>query len=163
MYSYYKYIDTDGEITLYEVDQEYYCLRSIFVNSSECINTNLSIKQTNFFLPEGNFSESLDILTPIKKEEFLNFWDQSISKYLKRWNELKNKFKIGEMIETEIVCFYPQGVIVQYDEEFFGFVDYNDCKSVLGASNMYPQQKFKLFVENFDDDNLWVNFSIKSV
>ncbi|WP_228129365.1 hypothetical protein [Acinetobacter modestus] len=103
------------------------------------------------------------MLTPIKKEEFLNFWDQSISKYLKRWNELKNKFKIGEMIETEIVCFYPQGVIVQYDEEFFGFVDYNDCKSVLGASNMYPQQKIKLFVENFDDDNLWVNFSIKSV
>ena len=65
--------------------------------------------------------------------------------------------------ETEIVCFYPQGVIVQYNEEFFGFVDYNDCKSVLGASNMYPQQKIKLFVENFDDDNLWVNFSIKSV
>ena len=25
MYSYYKYIDTDGEITLYEFDQEYYC------------------------------------------------------------------------------------------------------------------------------------------
>jgi len=150
LYSYYKYIDTDGEITLYEFDQEYYCLRSIFVNSSECINTNLSIEQTNFFLPEDNFSESLDMLTPIKKEEFLNFWDQSISKYLKRWNELKNKFKIGEMIETEIVCFYP-------------LVDYNDCKSVLGASNMYPQQKIKLFVENFDDDNLWVNFSIKSV
>jgi hypothetical protein len=51
------------------------------------------------------------------------------------------------MIETEIVCFYPQGVIVQYNEEFFGFVDYNDCKSVLGASNMYPQQKIKLLLK----------------
>ena len=82
MYSYYKYIDTDGEITLYEFDQEYYCLRSIFVNSSECINTNLSIEQTNFFLPEGNFSESLDMLTPIKKEEFLKDYHLLTNKML---------------------------------------------------------------------------------
>ncbi|SUU24343.1 Uncharacterised protein [Acinetobacter haemolyticus] len=27
---------------------------------------------------------------------------------------------------------------------------------------MYPQQKINLYVQNFDDDNLWINFSVNT-
>lgn len=161
LYSYYKYIDTEAEeIVLYELDLEYYCLRSILVTASLSINTNLNIEQAHFFLPEVSFSDVLDEIIPIEKDEFLNFWNQSISKYLSDWNELKNKFKIGQSIETEIVCFYPQEVIVQYGERFYVLASYKDCESCLGSKNMYPQQKIRLCVESFDHENLWINFSI---
>lgn len=110
MYPYYKYIDTEAEeVVLYELDQEYYCRRSILVKASLSINTNLNIEQTSFFLPEGSFFEVLDEIIPIEKDEFLNFWNQSIFKYLSDWNELKNKFKIGQNIETEIVFLSSRG------------------------------------------------------
>lgn len=58
------------------------------------------------------------------------------------------------------MCFYPQGVIVQYGERFYGLANYKDCESHLGLKNMYPQQKIRLYVESFDNENLWINFSI---
>ena len=103
---------------IYELDQKYYCLRSILVTTSLNINTSLNIGQAHFFLPERSFSDILDKIISIEKSEFLNFWNQSISKHLSDWNKLKSKFNIGQNIETEIVCFYPQGVIVQYHEKF---------------------------------------------
>ena len=161
LYSYYKYIDTETEENvLYELDQEYYCLRSILVTTSLSINTSLSIEQADFFLPEGPFSDILDDMIPIGKSEFLSYWNQSIVKHLSDWNELKSKFNIGQHIETEIVCFYPQGVIVQYNENFYGLANYKDCESLLGSKHMYPQQKIRLYVDSFDNENLWINFSI---
>ena len=130
------------------------------ITTSLSVNTSLSIEQAHFFLPEGNFSDILDKIISIEKSEFLNFWNQSISKHLSAWNKLKKKFNIGQHIETEIVCFYPQGVIVQYHEKFYGLANYKDCESLLGSNNMYPKQKIRLYIENFDNENLWINFSI---
>ncbi|MBP2546842.1 hypothetical protein [Acinetobacter guillouiae] len=79
------------------------------MTTSLSINTNLNIEQAHFFLPEGSFSDVLDEIIPIEKGEFLNFWNQSISNYLSDWNELKNKFKIGQSIETEIVFLPSRG------------------------------------------------------
>ena len=91
LYSYYKYIDTETEENvLYELDQEYYCLRSILVTTSLNINTSLSIEQADFFLPEGPFSDILDDMIPIGKSEFLSYWNQSIVKHLSDWNKLKS-------------------------------------------------------------------------
>lgn len=162
MHSYYKYTDTDGTIVLYELDQEYYCIRAICVTSSIILNTAFINETSSFFLPEGSFSEQLKELSVTTKDEFLNFWSISTSQYLDAWNHLKTKFQINQCIDSEIVCFYPQGVIVQYSEIFFGLVNYKDCEFILGSENIYPQQKIKLYVQNFDDENLWINFSINA-
>ena len=103
---------------LYELDQKYYCLRSILVTTSLNINTSLNIGQAHFFLPERSFSDILDKIISIEKSEFLNFWNQSISKHLSAWNKLKKKFNIGQHIETEIVCFYRQGGLFNITKNF---------------------------------------------
>ncbi|USA47289.1 hypothetical protein NDN11_03970 [Acinetobacter sp. C26M] len=162
MYSYYKYTDIDASTILYELDQIHYCLRAIYITPSIILNTAFINEQSNFFLPEGCFEEHLEELSLITKEEFLSFWSISTSQYLDAWNRLKTKFQINQCIDSEIVCFYPQGVIVQYSEIFFGLVNYKDCEFILGSENMYPQQKIKLYVQNFDDQNLWINFSINA-
>ncbi|MEB6480823.1 hypothetical protein [Acinetobacter vivianii] len=160
MYSYYKNTDRNGAIDLYELDQEYYCLRAICITSTIILNSAVIDEQSNLFLPEGSFSENLEQLSVTTKEEFLNFWHKSTSRHLDAWNSLKCKLHINQSIDTEIVCFYPQGVIVKYNEIFLGLVNYKDCESILGSENMYPQQKINLYVQNFDDENLWINFSI---
>lgn len=160
MYSYYKYTDIDKTIILYELDQEHYCLRAICSTSSIILNTAFINEQSNFFLPEGSVEEHLEELSLITKEEFLSFWNKSISQHIDAWDSLKSKIHINQNIDTEIVCFYPQGVIVKYGEIFWGLVNYKDCESILGTDNIYPQQKIKLYVQNFDDENLWVNFSV---
>ncbi|WP_335984829.1 hypothetical protein [Acinetobacter haemolyticus] len=160
--TYYKNTDIDGTIVLYELDQEYYCLRAVCITSSIILNTSFINEQSNFFLPEGSFSENLEELSVSTKEEFLNFWNKSTSQYLNAWNELKTKFQINQNVDSEIVCFYPQGVIVKFNEIFFGLVNYKDCEFILGSTNMYPQQKINLYVQNFDDDNLWISFSVNT-
>ena len=50
--------------------------------------------------------------------------------------------------------------IVQYHEKFYGLANYKDCESLLSSNSMYPQQKIRLYIENFDNENLWINFSI---
>lgn len=37
--TYYKNTDIDGTIVLYELDQEYYCLRAVCITSSIILNT----------------------------------------------------------------------------------------------------------------------------
>lgn len=83
MYSYYKNTDRDGVIVLYELDQEYYCLRAICITSTIILNSAVIDEQSNFFLPEGSFSENLEQLSVTTKEEFLNFWYKSTFQYLK--------------------------------------------------------------------------------
>lgn len=161
MYSYYKNTDEDDVMVLYELDQEYYCLRAICVTPSVILNSAVIDEQSNFFLPEGSFSENLEQLSVTTKEDFLNFWHKSTFQYLEAWNRLKTRFQINQCIDSEIVCFYPQGVIVKFGESFYGLANYKDCESILGTDHIYPQQKIKLYVQNFDDKNLWINFSVK--
>lgn len=62
-------------------------------------------------------------------------------------DELTNKFYIGQNIETEILCFYPQRVIVKYGKGFHSLANEKDCESHLGSKNMYTQQKTRLYIE----------------
>lgn len=149
-----------GNIYLYELDDDLYCLRAIFITTTDIFNTNLSIEQSQFFLPEGSFEDRLEHLLIISKEEFQCYWKLSISSHISRWNSLKAKLNIGQKMNTQIVCFYPQGVIVNFKEDFYGLANYEDCLSILGSKHMYPHQHIELFIDHFDDENLWVNFII---
>lgn len=152
-------ISETGELALFELDDTFYCLRAIYVKQPFIFNTNLTVEHASYFLPEGCFADALDEIEQISKDKFLYYWHLSISPHLKDWQKLKEKFKIGQFIKTYIVCFYPQGVIVQFGEKFYGLANDHECLCVLGAQKMYSNTTIELCIDKFDDENLWVIFS----
>lgn len=160
MNTYYSYYDAEENITtFYELDEELYCLRTTFKTLTDVFNSNSPLTPSHLFLPEGSFSDCIEKFIQITKEEFLNIWKQANNKYLSLWEKLKNSYQINQKIETTIVYFPQQEVIVQFGENFYGLANYNDCLSILNADRMYPNNLISLYIESFDDDNLWVNFS----
>ncbi|WP_228255401.1 hypothetical protein [Acinetobacter wuhouensis] len=163
MKTYYYYYDKEEDITTFcELDEELYCLRATFQTANGIFSTNSPLTPAHLFLPESSFLDFIDELSPISQEQFKDKWNISNKKYLIHWENLKNKYQINQSIKTSISFFPPLGVIVQFGEIFYGLVNYNDCKAILGENQMYPHQQIQLYIEHFDDDNLWIKFSTKS-
>lgn len=155
---YYLY---DPEFDLYpsylELDEEYYATRQVAEIQGEWQNTSL-VFTDNFFLPEGSWRENLENLTEeVSAEIFEKFWEKSFEKHLQDWEKLKSQLKIGQKIKGEIVVFYPQGVILDLGEKFYGIANYQQCKNALGAKKMYPKTAASLEIIGFDEVNKWVS------
>ncbi len=158
MNKYFKYNNEFESDALYYValDEDLYCLQAIYETKEKLINTSLSVNDPGFFLPEGSFKDAIEHITAIEEAEFTNKWNQSIAPYLKTWHILKQERSIGEQISAEIICSYPQGIILNIGQSFLGIADYNACKNVWGVDQIYPKNIFSLNIIGFDDVNMWV-------
>lgn len=160
MKKYYKYIDEENVICFLELDEELYCERSIYNIGEKFVSTNLTIEDEKYFLPEGSFIDSLEHLTESTEREFKDNWNKVILPYLDSWSKLKSELVIGHRINAEIICFYPQGIILEIGQAFYAIANYNDCEKHFGTDKMYPHKKIDLTIEEFDNDNLWVKLKI---
>ena len=156
MKKYYRYTDDENVTCFLELDEELYCERAIYDIGGKLVSTNLTVEDEKYFLPEGSFKDSLEHLTETTQKEFIKNWDKVISPYLDSWEKLKSKLVIGQRINTEIVCFYPQGIILEIGKAFYAIANYKDCEKQFGKDNMYPHKKIDLTIEEFDNDNLWI-------
>jgi len=161
MNRYFKYAD-EGVICYVELDEALYCLRAVYQVGEEFINTNLQAAHETYFLPEGSFGDSIDSITEIEKATFDDVWNRSVQPYLAGWNELRSRIKTGDKIPGKIICFYPQGVVLNIEQRFYGVADYDECKGYLGAEKMYPGQHVELVLEGYDDVNMWVKLKVGS-
>lgn len=57
------------------------------------------------------------------------------------------------------MCFYPQGIILDYGEKFFSIDPYDFCEKHFGKSQMYSQNTLKLRIKGFDEVHFWVKLS----
>ncbi len=158
---YYKYIDSEAEeerIVYNEFDNEYYCLRAVYEENEKLASTSFVDEAYQHILPEGSMSDCIDMLgDEIDSTEFEEKWEQALSPYQKEWNAIKDKYTVGQSITATISCFYPQGIILNIDDEkFHGVADYEKSKTHFGNDKMYPQQPLEMNVEGFDDKNMWV-------
>ncbi len=143
-----------------ELDEQYYCLRKITDVAGNLINTSVQIND-KFGLPEGSYADCLEYLTDeINQEAFEEIWQKSTQKYQKKWEELKSKLKIGQPILAKIICFYPQGIILDIGLKFYGIADYKACRAFFKSEKMYPQQILNLQVSGFDNVNMWVTMEL---
>lgn len=76
------------------------------------------------------------------------------------WQHLKNTLKINTIITARIVCFYPQGVMLDIGQGFYGVADYQACKDKLGADKLYPHHTLDVAVRAFMDEYLWVKVAV---
>lgn len=160
MKEYYKYIDEENVICFLELDEDFYCERAIYDISGIFISTNLRIEDEKYFLPEGSCIDSLEYFTKSTQIEFIDNWNKAISPSLDSWRKLKSELIIGDKINAEIICFYPQGIILEIGKPFYAIANTNECKKRFGTQEMYPNKKFELTIDEFDDANLWVKLKI---
>lgn len=160
------YLLNDPEFDKYpryiELDQAYYCLREIVDFGGECKNTSLYIED-EFFISEGSWEECLGDIEDyqISKEVFEEKWQLSLKNHLAKWHSLKARLAIGQFIKAKIVVFYPQGIILDMGECFYGIADYELCKENFGLEKIKIHQLLDLKVVGFDEVNLWVRVEPK--
>ncbi|MDI9341887.1 MAG: hypothetical protein QM534_15050 [Sediminibacterium sp.] len=152
----YCYSDEEQVTCFLELDKGFYCERALYDVGGKYINTNLIIEHDNYFLPEGSFCDSLGHLTVISQTDFMDVWNKMVSPYLDYWDKLKLELIIGQKIKGEIICFYPQGVILDIGKTFHAIANYDECEKRLGKKCMYPGNKIELSIDEFDNDNLWI-------
>jgi len=153
MEQYFKYTDEEGVQCFLELDEEFYCERTVYKTENELINTYLTIEHQLYFLPEGNMKESLEFMNASSKTEFENHWEESMNGTESDWKKIKRKYQIGDLIKSKILCFYPQGIILNFGEPFNALSNYEACKTVFGKDKMYPNQELDLKISAFDNIN----------
>ncbi|BDD05531.1 hypothetical protein [Aureibacter tunicatorum] len=150
---YYKFIDENKTECFLEMDSEFYCERAIFKTQDLLVNTYLTIEKKSCFLPEGCLKECLKFMNPSSIAEFDTLWNESMKASESDWNKLKKKYKIGDVVDSKILCFYPQGVISNFGEGFNALSDYESCKEKFGDEHMSLGYIMKLIIAEFDDTN----------
>lgn len=153
MKSYFKYTDENKIECFFELDDELYCERAIYKTENKLINTYLTIEQEPYFLPEGSLKEGLEFMNSGSKEEFDILWKESMMESESDWDQLKIKYKIGEKVKSQILCFYPTGIISNFGEKFNAISDYKTCRKKFGKERMYPNNKMELIISQFNDIN----------
>jgi hypothetical protein len=153
MKNYFKYTDENKTECFFELDNEFYCERAIYKAENELVNTYLTIEQDPYFLPEGSFKDVLELMDSISKVEFDILWKESTVESESDWNELKKKYKIGKNVKTQILCFYPTGIISNFGEDFNAISDFKDCEEKFGKEKMYPNNEMELVISEYDDIN----------
>ena len=159
---YYKLYDVEYDVypKYVEFDEEYYCLRQITQVGNALINTSIDV-ESEFGLPEGSFNNCLEFLTTeISKHTFEELWEISKKPYLSKWETLKKELSIGQSLQGQIVCFYPQGILLDIGKKFYAIANYDDCKAFFGTKKLYPKEVLLLQVGGFDNLNMWVELKI---
>ncbi len=156
---YYKFSFEDTNYFL-ELDCDNYCVRAIFQKNNVLYNTYLFVNNDEFSLPEGNLFDSLEYFDNFTEKEFEILWKKSVKDYENKWESLKKKFHIGDIVQSKILCFYPQGIISNFGAFFNALSDYNACKEKFGKENMYPNNELELKISEFDDKNKIVKLQI---
>jgi hypothetical protein len=155
---YYKYIDKEVNINriMYgEYDNEYYCIRAIFEKNSKLVTTNFI--DNEYFLPEGSFCDYKNNLgEEITEIEFYKLWEMALKPFENKWNELKNKYKIGNNIKANINCIYPQGIILDIGEIFYGVGNYKECEMKYTSKYLYPKNEMNMKIIDFDEKDMWI-------
>ena len=158
MNSYYKYFDEELNRQCYfELDRELYCLRAVFEQHGLRFSTNFIYKDFQYQLPEGRYEEYLEEMTKISYQQFHDEWHQSLSPYYDDWVSLKSQLEVGNQIKGTIICFYPQGVIIGFQNKFHGISSYDRCKEKVGEDHMYPNESLDFKITGFDDENMWID------
>ncbi len=153
MKRYFNYTDANNTECYLELDEACYCLRAIYKTNNRLFNTYLDVEHELYILPEGSLKDSLQFMTPSSKTEFDALWSESMLPYESAWNKLKMKYKVGDIVNARILCFYPQGIISNFGEDFNALSDYKACEAKFGKEKMYPHHEIELYISGFDDFN----------
>jgi ribosomal protein S1 len=62
----------------------------------------------------------------------------------------------GDKIKGKINCIYPQGIILDICEIFYGIANYEECKIKYTSKYLYPKNEMNFKIIEFDEKDMWV-------
>lgn len=162
MKHYFKYIDEDKVACFLELNAEFFCERAIYKTKNSIINTYLNIENEVYCLPEGNLKESRGFMDTSTEFQFKSIWEKSMSAFESDWNNLKVAYKIGDIVKSKILCFYPQGIVSNFGAVFNALSDYEPCATKFGKEKMYPNNELELRISDFDNTNRLIKLEVNN-
>lgn len=159
---YYKYSDDETYEYAFqcfaELDDDYYCLRTVYHTPEGLINSFTNGVEHLHGLPEGSWEDILDDNEPSNAQEFEQIWTQSLLPFEKDWQVLKNNYQLNQKVTLKIVCFYPQGILLKFDnplfdKKFYALAHHQQSLKKIGKEKMYPNNQLELMIQDFDDVN----------
>jgi hypothetical protein len=152
-----EYSPLGGGVTYIETLGGTDAIRQITVFKGEYHASNMWSSLYGFNLADQPVEyESIGEVTEITKKEFNAIWKEYISHHVEDWIEAKSLFSIGDVVEGLIKIFFPQGVIVQLQSNFWGIADYDACLESTSIENMQTKHRISGIVSGYDDENLWI-------
>ncbi|MDP4144336.1 MAG: hypothetical protein Q8936_07625 [Bacillota bacterium] len=157
---YYKYQDSLSDIYGYiflEVEDGY-AIRQIFKSSMGFIASNRKDEEYDFLLSEGylDFSGFESNVIKINPSKFNSVWLEYKKELLNEWEETKNKFRINQEIMGTIEVFYPQGILINLENNIVAIADYEECKNSTIPERLYPNHTIRAVIKGYDEENLWL-------
>jgi hypothetical protein len=157
---YYKYDDEyspiDGGATYIETD-EGIAYRQITVNGEKYVMSNINYPEWGMMLAEGKIDyTAIDELQEISQKEFDDIWNAHLIDHQTQWNDTKERYTRGRQVTGYIQLFYPQGIIVNFDEHSLGVADYAECSATAKPEWMYPGYRVTAIVSDYDELNHWI-------
>jgi hypothetical protein len=149
-------------ITYLETDETGWARRQITFNGKEYLASNVNYPHYGMVLADQPLSdEDLASLEPaemewVSREEFLTIWNAHLAERKSIWEAAKVTYPIGKKVWGHLLIFYPQGVIVDLENDVLGLADYKACKASTTPENMYPRHIVTAVVSGYDDENQWV-------
>jgi len=119
--------------------------------------SNITFQEWGLWLAEGEFEyDPLDEVKEISKDEFESVWNLHLNYHKTQWDNIKRKYKIGSSIMGYIQVFYPQGVIINLEEQTLGIANYDKCRTTAKPEWMYPGFRVTAIVDGYDEVNHWL-------
>lgn len=149
-------------ITYLETDENGGVWRQITFNGKEYLASNIKYPPWGMVLADQPLSdEDLASLEPaemvgVSREEFLTIWNAHLAERKSIWEASKVTYPIAKKVRGHLLIFYPQGVIVDLENDVLGLADYDACKAATTPENMYPRHIIMAVVSGYDEENQWV-------
>lgn len=152
----YLLLEEDNVEYWIETDEKGCALRQIIID-----NDDIQISCKSDCLAEGIISpdEFDGDIKKISNKNFEEKWNSILLGYQEKWGIQKNKYYLGKEIVAQIKYFYPQGIILQIDENTQGICKYDECKKYIGDLSLYPGYIIKGNIVGYDDTNMWLIIS----
>ncbi|WMT38895.1 hypothetical protein RE628_15240 [Paenibacillus sp. D2_2] len=150
-----KYIKAQGieeqEYYYFEVDAEMIAYRQITVMNGRYM---ISIAP-DFFLAEKEI-ELFEGDEEISHEQFNEIWNKAIAPYRTDWEQVKQDYVRGTVVNGSMMMFYPQGVIIQLSETAYAIADTSMLSAQTKPELMYPGYQVQGTVTGYDNNNFWL-------
>jgi hypothetical protein len=102
-------------------------------------------------------------VTEIPEQEFEAVWDAVLATHDTVWRRSQMRYPIGRPVQGALLIFYPQGVVIQLDQETVGIADYAACRASTAPENMYPRHKVSATVAGYDERQHWIKLDLPQV
>lgn len=141
----------EGECYYFEVDQDGTAYRQVTVLGDQVL---VSIAP-HFHVAESAV-EWYEGDQEISAESFNEVWTRAVEPYKDAWQRSKAHYAIGVQVQGIIRMFYPQGVIIQLDEECYAVANDASLRKQTNPAHMYPGFVIEGTIGGCDEANFWL-------